>query len=103
MKRLMVTLAAGAFGTLLLVPIAHAQDWGDRYNRDYGDENYEQQRNINHDKQEQLEDLEHGNIGGAVRDQGEIEQRRQEMNENRENGYDYNDGNRYNRDYDDND
>jgi hypothetical protein len=29
MKRLALTLIAGAFGSLLVLPIAHAQDWQD--------------------------------------------------------------------------
>ena len=74
MKRLMLTLVAGAFGSLLVLPIAHAQDWQDMSN----DANSirQDQRDIHHDRDEQREDLEHGNFGAAVREQGEIEQRR---------------------------
>ena len=42
------------------------------------------QRDIQHDRNEQLEDLEHGNIGAAVREQGEIQQRRANQDATRE-------------------
>ena len=74
MKRLVLTLVAG----LLVLPIAHAQDWDDMSN----DANAirQEQRNIWHDRQEQREDLERGDYGAAAREQQEINQRRWNQN-----------------------
>ena len=74
MKRLVLTLVAGAFGSLLVLPIAHAQDWDDM--RNDANSIRQEQRNIWHDRQEQREDLERGDFGAAAREQAEIEQRR---------------------------
>jgi Ni/Co efflux regulator RcnB len=75
MKRLVLTLVAGAFGTLLVLPMAHAQSWEDMNS----DANSIRRDNagIRHDRQEQREDLERGDIGAAAREQSEIEQRRE--------------------------
>ena len=74
MKRLLLTLAAGAFGTLLALPLANAQSWEDMGN----DAARIQQDNdgIRHDREEQREDIEQGRYGAAAREQAEIEQRR---------------------------
>jgi len=82
MKRLALTLIAGAFGSLLVLPIAHAQDWEDMGN----DANaiHQEQRNIWHDRQEQREDLERDDYGAAAREQDEINQRRWNQNAIRE-------------------
>jgi hypothetical protein len=75
-------LVAGAFGSLLVLPIAHAQDYEDMNN----DANSirQEQRNIQHDRNEQREDLERGDFGAAVREQAEIQQRRENQNATRE-------------------
>jgi hypothetical protein len=99
MKRLALTLVAGAFGTLLVLPIAHAQDYEDMNN----DANSirQDQRDIRHDRREQRKDIENGNFGAAAREQGEIEERRAHQNDTKE---DLNNdlSNRYNRYHNDN-
>lgn len=82
MKRLMLTLVAGAFGSLLVLPVAHAQDWRDM--NDDSNSIRQDQRDINHDRDEQREDVEHGNFGAALREQGEIQQRRANQDATRE-------------------
>ena len=74
MKRLVLTLVAGAFGSLLVLPIVHAADYEDMSN----DANSirQDQRDIRHDRQEQREDIENGNFGAAAKEQAEIEARR---------------------------
>ena len=74
MKRLLLTLAAGAFGTLVALPLANAQSWEDMNS----DAARIQQDNegIQHDREEQREDLEQGRFGAAAREQAEIEARR---------------------------
>jgi len=100
MKSLVLSLAAGAFGSLLALPIAHAQDYQDMNN----DANSirQDQRDIRHDRREQREDIENGNFGAAVKEQGEIEQRRENENETKQdlnndmsNGYRDNDATRH--------
>jgi Ni/Co efflux regulator RcnB len=94
MKRLVLTLVAGAFGSLLVLPLAHAQDYEDMNN----DANAirQDQHEIRHDRREQREDMEHGDFGAAAHEQREIEQRRANENATREdlsndlaNHYDY--------------
>ena len=70
MKRLVLTLAAGAFGSLMMLPIAHAQSWWDMNN----DANAIRQDNagIRHDRQELREDLEHGDFGAAARERERV-------------------------------
>jgi len=82
MKRLLLTLAAGAFGTLIALPMANAQSWEDMNN----DASRIQQDNegIWHDRQEQREDIEQGRYGAAAREQAEIEQRRADREATRE-------------------
>ena len=82
MKRLALTLIAGAFGSLLVLPIAYAQDWEDM--RNDANSIRQEQRNIWHDRQEQREDLERGDYGAAAREQDEINQRRWNQNAIRE-------------------
>ena len=60
MKRLVLTLVAGAFGSLLVLPIAHAQDYQDM-SQDANAIRHDQ-RDIHQDKREEREDLEHGNL-----------------------------------------
>ena len=74
MKRLVLTLVSGAFGSLLVAPIAHAQDYWDMNND--ANQIRQEQRNIWHDRQELREDLQNGDYGAAAREQQEIEQRR---------------------------
>lgn len=78
MKRLVLTLVAGAVGSLLMLPIAHAADYEDMSN----DANAirHEQRDIRQDKREQREDLEHGNVGDAAREQADIERDRAREN-----------------------
>jgi hypothetical protein len=82
MKRLVLTLVAGAFGSLLVLPIAHAQDYQDMNND--ANQIREDQRDIHHDRSEQREDIQNGNFGAAVKEQGEIEQRRENENETKQ-------------------
>src|SRR5258708_26729144 len=74
MKRLVLTLVAGAFGSLMVLPMAHAQDWQDMNSDAWAIR--QGQRNIQHDRQELREDLENGDYGAAAREQEEIQQRR---------------------------
>jgi hypothetical protein len=78
MKRLMLTLVAGALGSLLVLPIAHAQDYQDMNND--ANQIREEHRDIHNDKREQQEDIEHGNFGAAAREQEDIERDRARMN-----------------------
>ena len=82
MKRLVLTLVAGAFGSLMVLPIAHAQEWQDMNNDAWAIR--QGQRNIQHDKQELREDLENGDYGAAAREQEEIEQRRDAVRDRQE-------------------
>lgn len=82
MKRLALTVVAGAFGTLLVLPFAHAQDYEDMNNDARSIR--QDQRDIHHDRQEQREDIENGNFGAAAREQAEIEGRRAHQNETKE-------------------
>jgi hypothetical protein len=74
MKRLVLTLVAGAFGSLLVLPIAHAQDYQDMSN----DANSirQDQRDIHQDKRDERQDLEHGNLGAAAHEQKDIDRDR---------------------------
>jgi Ni/Co efflux regulator RcnB len=94
MKRLVLTLVAGAFGSLLVLPLAHAQDYEDMNN----DANAirQDQHEIRHDRREQREDMERGDFGAAAHEQLEIQQRRANENATKEdlsndlaNHYDY--------------
>ncbi|HEV2169360.1 MAG TPA: hypothetical protein VGR40_00355 [Candidatus Binatus sp.] len=78
MKRLVLTLVAGAFGSLLVLPIAHAQDYQDMNND--ANQIHEEQRDIHHDKREQREDIENGNFGAAAREQADIARDRAKEN-----------------------
>jgi hypothetical protein len=105
MKRLVIAVIAGAFGSLMLLPMAHAQDWWDMNND--ADSIRQDQRNIWHDRQELREDLERGDFGVAAREQEEMEERRahenatrQDLNDDLANHY-YGYG--YHHDYDDDD
>ena len=82
MKRLVLTLVAGAFGSLLVLPIAHAADYEDMSND--ANQIQQDQRDIHHDRQEQREDVENGNFGAAAREQAEIEQRRAHQDETKQ-------------------
>jgi Ni/Co efflux regulator RcnB len=82
MKRLVLTLVAGAFGSLLVLPIAHAQDYQDMSN----DANtiHQDQRDIHHDQRDEREDLEHGNLGAAAHEQKDIQRDRANENATKE-------------------
>jgi hypothetical protein len=82
MKRLALTLLASAFGSLLVLPVAHAQDWEDMNND--ANQIRQEQRNIWNDRQEQREDLERGDLGAAAREQEEINERRANQDATRE-------------------
>jgi Ni/Co efflux regulator RcnB len=99
MKRLVLTLAAGAFGSLLALPFAHAQDYEDM-NHD-ANSIRQDQRDIRHDRREQREDVENGNFGAAAREQQEIQERRAHQNDTKQ---DLNNdiSNQYNRHHNDN-
>ena len=75
MKRLALTLLAGAFGSLMLLPVAHAESWWDMNN----DANAIRQDNndIQQDRDEQREMIENGRFGAAAREQAEINARRE--------------------------
>ena len=66
MKRLLLTLAAGAFGTLIALPMANAQSWEDMNN----DASRIRQDNegIHHDREEQREDIEQGRLVRVLAD-----------------------------------
>jgi hypothetical protein len=82
MKRLALALIAGAFGSLLVLPVAHAQDWEDM-NQD-ANQIRQEQSNIWNDRQEQREDVERDDWGAAAREQEEINQRRAKQDATRE-------------------
>ena len=82
MKRLVLALVAGAFGSLLVLPIAHAADYEDMSND--ASQIRQDQRDIRHDRQEKREDIENGRYGAAAREQQEIQQRRAQMNEEKQ-------------------
>ena len=82
MKRLVLTLVAGAFGSLLVLPLAHAADYEDMSNDASTIRN--EQRDIHQDKREERHDLENGNLGAAAREQADINRDRANMNENKE-------------------
>ena len=82
MKRFVIAVIAGAFGSLMLLPMAHAQDYWD-INND-ADSIRQDQRNIWHDRQEQREDVERGDFGAAAREQEEINERREHENATRQ-------------------
>jgi hypothetical protein len=67
-------LIAGAFGSLLVLPLAHAQDYQDMNEDAYSIQ--QDQRNLRHDRNEMREDLEHGNFGAAAREAQEMQERR---------------------------
>lgn len=77
MKRLVLTLAAGAFGSLMALPIANAQTARDMNN----DANVISQDHaaIQTDKQEKREDKANGRFGAAANEQAEIMERRAAM------------------------
>ena len=76
MKRLVLTLAAGAFGSLMVLPIAHA-DWSDWDMSNDSNAIRQDNRDIQHDREEQREMIENGRFGAAAREQAEINARRQ--------------------------
>ena len=82
MKRLVLTLIAGAFGSLLVLPIAHAQDYQDMSH----DANaiHQDQRDIHQDKRDERKDLEHGNLGAAAGEQADINRDRARENATKE-------------------
>lgn len=82
MKRLVLTLVAGTFGSLLMLPIAHAADYEDMSND--ASSIHQDQRDIHHDRQEQREDVENGNFGAAAHEQAEIQERRANENATKE-------------------
>jgi len=77
MKRLVLTLVAGAFGSLMMLPIAHAQSQQDM-NNDAGA--IQQDHNaVQQDQQERSQDVKSGRYGAAAREQSEIDQRHADM------------------------
>jgi hypothetical protein len=76
MKRLALTLVAGAFGTLLVLPVAHA-DWSDWDMSNDANAIRQDSRDIQHDREEQREMIENGRFGAAAREQAEINARRE--------------------------
>jgi Ni/Co efflux regulator RcnB len=82
MKRLVLTLVAGAFGSLLVLPLAHAADYEDMSNDASTIRN--EQRDIHQDKREERQDLENGNLGAAAREQADINRDRANMDANKE-------------------
>lgn len=109
MRPIVYTLIAGALGSLLVLPLAHAQDYEDMNEDAYSIQ--QDQRNLSHDRNELREDLEHGNFGAAAREAQEMQERREhqrdterDLNSDLSNGYNgYGEGyyNRYNNDDDD--
>ena len=74
MKRLVTTLIAGAFGTLLVLPMAHAQDYQDM--RDDAHAIHQDKRDIHHDERKERRDVDEGRYGAAAREQGKIDEQR---------------------------
>jgi hypothetical protein len=94
MKKIATTLFAGAFGSLMLLPVARAQDWRERDAADAIDQQHEA---IQNDHEELRQDLRHGDYGAAAREQNEIDQRREDVRDRQD---DLNSGmaHRYNHD-----
>ena len=76
MKRLALTLVAGAFGSLLVLPVAHA-DWSDWDMNNDANAIRQDNADIQHDRDEQREMIENGRFGAAAREQAEINARRE--------------------------
>src|ERR1700676_1029444 len=84
MKRLVLTLVAGAFGSLIVLPVAHAQTWGD-WDMNNDARAIRQGHNaIQNDKRELHENLENGDYGAAAREQAEIQQRRENLQDRKD-------------------
>ena len=82
MKKLALTLIAGAFGSLLVLPLAHSADYEDMSNDANTIRN--EQRDIHQDKREERHDVKNGNFGAAAHEQADINRDRANMNENKE-------------------
>jgi hypothetical protein len=74
MKRIVIGLATGALGMLLLVPCANAQSWGD-IQSDHAAVAIDHAR-IRRDRRELRWDLRHGDYAAAAHEQAEINRRR---------------------------
>jgi hypothetical protein len=77
MKRLALTLVAGAFGSLMVLPVAHAWSWSDWDINNDADSIRQDNVDIQHDRDEQREMIENGRLGAAAREQAEINARRE--------------------------
>jgi len=82
MKRFTMSFAAGAFGLLLSVPCVHAQSWQDMANDRAAIQSGHER--IHHDREEQREDLENGDVAGAAHEQAEINRRADALSERRQ-------------------
>jgi len=77
MKRLALSLVAGAFGTLIVLPVAHAWSWSDWDMNNDANAIRQDNADIQHDRDEQREMIENGRFGAAAREQAEINARRE--------------------------
>jgi outer membrane murein-binding lipoprotein Lpp len=77
MKRIMIALAMGALGALLLAPCVNAQSWGD-IQSDRAAIATGHAR-IRHDRRELRWDLRHGDYAAAAHEQAEINRRRERI------------------------
>jgi len=90
MKRLALTLMAGAFGTLLVLPMARAENYKEASKQDY--RIHRDNRDIHHDERMEHKDLRDGKDRAARREQAQInEQTAKERNteENLRNNIDH--------------
>jgi hypothetical protein len=72
MNRLALTLVAGAFGTLMMLPVAHAQD-AQNMNNDAG--TIQGDRNFHQEEKETVENYENGVGGTATHKQVDVQKR----------------------------
>ena len=77
MKRLVLTVVAGAFGSLMMMPLAYAQSRQDMNND--ADAIQQDHNAVQQDQQERSQDVKNGRYGAAAREQAEIDQRHADM------------------------
>ena len=66
MKRLVLTFVAGAFGSLMMMPLAHAQSRQDMSND--ADAIQQDHNAVQQDQQERSQDVKNGKYGAAARE-----------------------------------
>jgi hypothetical protein len=73
MKRLALTLAAGAFGTLLVLPVAHAENYKQASKDAHAV--HVDNKHINRDERVEHRDLKHDKFRAARREDAKIDRR----------------------------